>query len=85
MTMETAIRMNKEETEKHQMGLLGHIPAGEASEETITREGHGGNSQTHLKCQRVQNVTEAPQNQGGVDSALPKEACTYQKGTHVLL
>lgn len=83
MTMETAIRMNKEETEKHQTGLLGHIPVGKASEET--REGHGGNSQTHLKCQRVQNVTEAPQNQGPVDSALPKEACTYQKGTHALL
>ncbi|XP_029400968.1 protein PRR14L isoform X2 [Mus pahari] len=85
MTMETAIRINKEETEKHQKLLLGHIPVGEASEETITRENHDGNPQTHLKCQRVQSVTEAPQNQGAVDSTLPKEECTHQKGTHALL
>ncbi|XP_031196574.1 protein PRR14L isoform X2 [Mastomys coucha] len=84
MAMETAIKMNKE-AEEHQNGLLGHIPVGKASEETITREGHDGNSQTHLKCQRVQNVPEAPQNQGTVDSALPKEERTYQKGTHALL
>ncbi|XP_028613920.1 protein PRR14L isoform X2 [Grammomys surdaster] len=83
--MGTAIKLDKVETEENQKGLLGHIPVGEASEETITREGHDGNSQSHLKCQRVQNVTETPQNQGAVDYALPKEECTHQKGTHALL
>ncbi|XP_052055535.1 protein PRR14L [Apodemus sylvaticus] len=85
MTMEIAIKMNKEETKEHQKELLGHIPVGEASEETITREGHDGNSQTHLKCQRLQNVTEVPQNQGTVDCALPKDERTLQKGTYALL
>lgn len=84
MTMETAIKVNKEETEEHQKGLLGHIPVGEAAEETITRAGHDVNSQTYLKCQRVQNVAETPQNQGVVDSALPKEECTHQKGIQAL-
>ena len=32
----------------------------------------------------MQNVTEAPQNQGAVDSALPKEACTYQNFSRLL-
>lgn len=84
LTMETAIKVNKEETEEHQKGLLGHIAVGEAAEETITRAGHDGNSQTHVKCQRVQNVAETPQNQGVVDSALPKEECAHQKGTQAL-
>ncbi|GAB1289538.1 Proline-rich 14-like [Apodemus speciosus] len=85
MTMEIAIKMNKEETEEHQKGLRGHIAVGEAPEEAVTREGRDGSSQTLLKCQRVQNVTEAPQNQGPVHYALPKEERTHQKGTYSLL
>lgn len=89
MTRETAIKMNEEETEEHQKGPLGHLPVGEESEETITRESHDGNfpksSQTHMKCQRVQNVAETPQNQRILDYGLPKEEHKYQKGTLVLL
>lgn len=89
LIMETAIKMNKEETEEHQRGPLDHLPVGEKSEETITREGHEGNfskrSQTHLKCHRVQDVAGNPQSQRVADCVLPKEEHIYQKGTHALL
>nr|XP_042141690.1 protein PRR14L isoform X2 [Peromyscus maniculatus bairdii] len=89
LIMETAIKMNKEETEEHQRGPLDHLPVGEKSEETITREGHEDNfskrSQTHLKCHRVQDVAGNPQSQRVADCVLPKEEHIYQKGTHALL
>ncbi|XP_051056406.1 protein PRR14L isoform X2 [Phodopus roborovskii] len=89
LIMETAMKMSKEETEECQKGPLGHLPVGEESEETFTREGHNINfpksSQTHLKCQRVQDIAENPQNQRVVDYTLPKEKHVYQKDMHALL
>ncbi|XP_036056387.1 protein PRR14L isoform X2 [Onychomys torridus] len=84
LIMETAIKTNKEETEEHHRGPLGHLPVGEKSEETITR-GFPKSSQTHLKCHRVQDVARNPQNQRVVDYVLPKEEHICQKGTQALL
>ena len=85
--MITAIKQNKEETEEHQKGPLGHLPVGEGSEETITRASHVNfpkSYQTHLKCQSVQDVAKSPQNQRG-EHAVPKDENPYQKGTRTLL
>ncbi|KAM7326141.1 hypothetical protein ACRRTK_014619 [Alexandromys fortis] len=87
LIMITAIKQNKEETEEHQKGPLGHLPVGEGSEETITRDSHVNfpkSYQTHLKCQSVQDVAKSPQSQR-VESAVPKDENPYQKGTRALL
>ncbi|XP_075800139.1 protein PRR14L isoform X2 [Microtus pennsylvanicus] len=87
LIMITAIKQNKEETEEHQKGPLGHLPVGEGSEETITGDSHVNfpkSYQTHLKCQSVQDVAKSPQSQRG-ERAVPKDENLYQKGTRALL
>lgn len=88
LIMVTAIKQNKEETEEHQKGPLGHLAVGEGSEETITRDSHvnfPNSYQTHLKCQSVQDVAKSPQSQRVVERAVPKDKNPYQKGMRALL
>nr|XP_048305983.1 protein PRR14L isoform X4 [Myodes glareolus] len=88
LIMVTAIKQNKEETEEHQKGPLGHLAVGEGSEETITRDSHVNfpkSYQTHLKCQSVQDVAKSPQSQRVVERAMPKDKNPYQKGMHTPL
>ncbi|CAO2640328.1 Protein PRR14L [Lemmus lemmus] len=89
LIMVTAIKQNKEETEEHQKGPLGHLPVGEGSEETIMRDSHVNfpkSYQTHLKCQSVKDVAKSPQSQKVVERAVPKDENPYLKeGTHALL
>ncbi|XP_029423159.1 protein PRR14L isoform X3 [Nannospalax galili] len=82
LTAETAIKVDREETEEHQKGPLGHLLVGEESE-NITRNGHDFNksSQTHLKCQRIHDVAKK-QSQGVSDYVLSH---THQKCTHTPL
>lgn len=83
LIMVTAIKQNKEETEEHQKGPLGHLPVGEGSEETITRDSHVNfpkSYQIHLKCQSVQDVAKSLQSWRVVERVMPKDENLYQKG-----
>lgn len=86
LTVETAIKVNREETEEHQRGPLGYLPVGEESE-NITRDGHDNfnkRSQTHLKFQRMRDDAEK-QSQSVVDYVLLEEEHTHPKYTHTPL
>ncbi|XP_047417054.1 protein PRR14L [Sciurus carolinensis] len=91
LTAETAIKVNREESEDPPRETLGHLTAGEESEEMITIKGdNSGNlsksSQTHLKCQGIHADAEKQQSQGVLDYILPKEEKqVHQKGPHMVL